>query len=454
MDRQPAVITIFGITGDLARNKVLPALYHLFKSNLVHEDTYLVGTSRHEPTAEHIIDKLTEVISAQGETIDQAVLDRFLGHLSMVQLDPDTDADYETLKSHLAGVQASASQPLQQYFYLSIPPQVFSAVVTKLGEHGLNQGTRLLVEKPFGYDVTSAKQLIDDTARYFSEDQLFRIDHYLAKETAQNILVFRQQNPLFNQIWNNRHITKISITAAEAIGIEGRANFYENVGTLRDFVQSHLMQLLALTLMDIPAEITAETVHAGKQIVLDALQPVPADQVADRAVRGQYQSYRSEVENPESITETFAAVVLYSNDHNWQGVPLYLTSGKALKQKRTSITVDFSNQNRLQFRIQPNEGITLTLQVKQPGLANTVQGTRMEFDYQTAFHLTDPLDAYERVLIEAIRGDHTLFATDEEVLAAWRVLQPVLDAWQQNGTDLTPYANGSDGPDVSKLLQL
>ncbi|CAN5153175.1 glucose-6-phosphate dehydrogenase [soil metagenome] len=456
----PSVIVIFGITGDLARNKVLPAIYHLFKSQLISDHSFLVGTSRHETTTEHIVDTLKQTIISSGEEADEAVLAQLTSHLTMIQLDPETDEHYIQLKEHLQQLEDSIGTCLQQFFYLSIPPQVFGTIVDRLGKHGLNHGcshgtttSRLLIEKPFGYDSDSAKELIAHTAQYFDEAQLFRIDHYLAKETAQNILTFRKQNPLFSHIWNNKHITKISITAAEAIGIEGRANFYDQVGALRDSVQSHLMQLLSLTLMDVPEEMNATTVHEAKQAVLDALQPVPADLVNDRAVRGQYSSYRQEVGNPDTATETYASVVLFSEDPKWQGVPLKLTNGKALRIKRTSITIDFGEAgvNRLQFRIQPNEGITLTLQVKQPGLATEVSPTSMEFDYQTAFKFTGSLDAYERVLIEAMRGDHTLFATDKEVLAAWNILQPVIDAWQGGNEDMTLYESGSDGPDVTKL---
>jgi glucose-6-phosphate 1-dehydrogenase len=348
---------------------------------------------------------------------------------------------------------------LQRFFYLSIPPQVFSDVVQNLGQQGLQHGcdhgsvqTRLLIEKPFGFDATSAQSLIDQTAEYFDESQLFRIDHYLAKETAQNILVFRKQNPLFSQIWNRQHISRVSITAAEAIGIEGRANFYEQTGALRDLIQSHLLQLLAMTLMDVPETIEAEAVHTSKLNVLESLEPIPIDEAHKRSVRGQYVGYRDDVNNQASNTETFASVVLYSNHPDWQGIPLRLTTGKALKIKRTSITVDFGEPgvNRLQFRIQPNEGITLTLQVKRPGLSDDVTQTTMDFDYESAFQSAH-LEAYERVLLDAMRGDQTLFASDSEVLASWKLLQPLLDSWSQSSDDLATYERGSDGPDVSKL---
>ena len=448
-DLQPSILVIFGITGDLARRKVLPALYHLFQNGLVHEKTYLVGTSRRAVDPNDIINTLADAVTATDGQVNQEVLERLRSSFTMVELDPSQEQGYETLRQHLDNLESRAGMQLHRLFYLSIPPQVFGEVVANLGASGLNQGSRLLVEKPFGYDLASAQDLIQKTGEHFSEDQIFRIDHYLAKETAQNILTFRRNNPLFKELWGNRSITRVSVTATESIGIEGRANFYENVGALRDLIQSHLMQLLALTLMDVPSEITSDTVHDAKRRVLDTIESVPAHEVDQRTVRGQYASYKSEVENSESTTETFASITLYSRSERWQKVPLVLTTGKALQEKCTNITVDFGEKNRLQFRIQPDEGITLTLQVKKPGFATDIEPTSMNFTYGTAFDGVQNPDAYERVLVEAIRGDHLLFATDQEVLAAWRILQPVLDAWATGTPDLKIYDNGSDGPSVS-----
>lgn len=461
-DLPPSVLVIFGITGDLAKRKVLPALYHLFELGILPDHTYLVGTSRQQVTDDQILDHIRQAVTEAGGTINEDVLARLHSRFTMLQLNPIEVADYHRLAEHLQAIEDQAGVCLQRLFYLSIPPQVYGGIVQRLGASGLNGGcrhegtaSRLLVEKPFGYDLRSAEELITTTAEHFQETQVFRIDHYLAKETAQNILTFRRHNPLFNQIWNHRHITGISITAAEQIGIEGRANFYEHVGALRDLIQSHLLQLLSLTIMELPPTLSAEAVHAAKQAVLASIQPMPADHVAQRTVRGQYDMYRHEVGNPDSTTETFAALVLTSTAPDWQNVPLRLTTGKALRLKRTSITVDFGSgdtKNRLQFRIQPDEGITLTLQVKKPGFAADIEPTAMDFTYQTAFAGTNTPDAYERVLLEAIRGDHLLFATSQEVLTSWRILQPILDEWAKTATDLQPYATGSDGPNVQRLL--
>ena len=448
MEQKPAAITVFGITGDLARNKVVPALFRLFQNGLVHEKTYILGTSRHDLEPGKVLDSLVRVLSAKNGTPDDAALGRFADRLGTLKVDSSGDADYENLKARLDEIEERAGIPLRRYFYLSIPPSVFGGLVAALGRHGLNAGSRLLVEKPFGRDLDSARKLIAETAEHFREEQIFRIDHYMAKETTQNILAFRRGNPLFRGVWNNRHVSQIAITAAEAIGIEGRANFYDGVGTLRDFVQSHLMQLLALTMMDAPedahGEDSPEAIHSGRLAVLESLLPAkPGD-----AVRGQYENYGREAGNPLSTTETFASVTLFSDDPAWRGVPLRLTSGKALDEKLTTITVEFSGKNRLQFRLQPNEGITLTVHVKEPGLATDTVLTTMDFDYGTAFNLPETMEAYERVLIDALRGDRTLFATGGEVVASWRALQPILDAWKAGGEGLKTYAAGSHGPDL------
>ncbi|HEY1064130.1 MAG TPA: glucose-6-phosphate dehydrogenase [Candidatus Saccharimonadales bacterium] len=451
---EPAILVIFGVTGDLAQRKVLPAIYHLFKNNLVHESTYIVGTSRSKLSVADMTDRIRQAITAKGAQADETVLTRLAEHMSTAQVDPVVDADYAKLRTQLQELEDSVGLCLHRLFYLSIPPQVYGGVVQRLGEQGLNQScahgrahSRLLVEKPFGYDLVSAQELIAATAQHFEEAQIFRIDHYLAQETAQNILTFRAQNPLFNQIWNNRHITKITVTATEKIGIEGRANFYEQVGALRDLIQSHLLQLLSLTLMDIPRDMNAATIHEAKHHVLKHIEPLPANKVPERAVRGQYDTYRKEVHNPDSSTETYAAITLFSSDPEWTDIPLHLITGKALAEKHTSITVDFDGQNanRLQFRIQPDEGITLGLQVKKPGLSNGVEPTSLDFTYHNTFKNT-AADAYERVVIEALRGDRTLFATDEEVLLAWHILQPLLDEWAKSDHDLRIYEKGSEGP--------
>lgn len=451
----PSILVIFGITGDLARRKVLPAIYHLFKDNLLHPKTFVVGTSRRDLTIDDLLKEVELCVLEADNTCDPAVLKRLREHFSMLQVNPVEDSDYDKLRDHLQAIEDRQGVCMHRLFYLSIPPQVYGPIVQRLGKNNLNSGchhgtsdSRLLVEKPFGYDLPSAEELIKDTAKHFKEEQVFRIDHYLAKETAQNILTFRRHNPLFAALWNAQHITSITVTAAEKIGIEGRVDFYEHVGALRDLIQSHLMQLLALTAMPAPATVTSQAIHTAKRKFLESLIPPTPDAVATQATRGQYDSYRQEVNNADSTTETYASVVLYSAEDNWQGIPLTLTTGKALADKKTVVDVCFGEEesNQLSFRIQPNEGIDVVVRVKKPGFERDVQSAVMDFDYKASFKNSEHPDAYERVLVDAIRGDHTLFATDDEVLAAWRALQPIIDVWSHSSDDLVIYASGSNGP--------
>jgi glucose-6-phosphate 1-dehydrogenase len=456
---QPLILVIFGITGDLAKRKVLPALYHLLKEDLLPTETKIIGTSRREFTTDDLLKEVELCVLEADNVCDPVIIDRFRQTLQMLKLDPVVGEDYDNLRSTLDEIEASHNQAMNRLFYLSIPPQVYGPVVRQLGEHGLNHGSeqykgraRLLVEKPFGYDLTSAEDLIKTTGEQFSEDQIFRIDHYLAKESAQNILTFRDCNPLFKNVWNNQHIKRVSVLAAEKIGIEGRADFYEKVGALRDLIQSHLLQLLALTTMELPDNLTdADGIHTSKQALLNAIIPPAADQMAEHVIRGQYAGYRDEVKNPDSMTETYASVELSITAARWENVPITVTTGKSLKEKRTEITVYFGDSsdatpNRLIFRVQPNDGIDIELLVKQPGFEQAIQPAQMEFSYQATFDEHDHPDAYERVLIDAARGDHALFATSEEVLASWRILQPILDHWQRSTDDLKIYEPGSDGP--------
>jgi glucose-6-phosphate 1-dehydrogenase len=283
---------------------------------------------------------------------------------------------------------------------------------------------------------------------HFGEGQIYRIDHYVAKETVQNILTFRFENPLFESIWNRKHIVNIRVVAHEQIGIEGRAAFYEQTGALRDLIQSHLLQLLAITTMDEPAKLESEAIHKQKLQLLKSIVPIAPNKVTARAARGQYEGYRSEVGNPDSQVETFARLELAIDNDRWRGVPITLETGKALAEKLTEITVCFgksdsdTDRNQLVFRIQPREGITMSLQAKRPGIAAVTDTVEMGFDYATTFRHR-PADAYERVIVDAIRGDQTLFATADEVLASWHVIQYVIEEWAKNDTGLLVYAPGS-----------
>lgn len=468
---EPAIIVIFGITGDLAQKKLLPALYHLVKDNLLHNQTEIVGVTRRDVTAGDLLKNVELCVNEVDGVCDPAALKRLHELLSMQQLDLTKGEDYDRLKQRLDALEEKHGVCMNRLYYLSIPPQVVSPIVRLLGTHGLNTGcqhgsadSRVLFEKPFGFDLKSAEELISETAQYFTEAQMFRIDHYVAKETVQNILTFRFTNPLFASVWDNRYISRITILAKESIGIEGRAIFYEETGALRDFIQSHLLQLLAILTMDQPAELTAESLHASKLQLLQAITPISAHEVASEAVRGQYATYREEVHNPHSRIETFAALRTTINNQRWRNMPIVLLTGKALAtgnpkvQKRTELRVDFKPQtaqqimNTLCIRIQPDEGISLELQVKRPGFEYETQEVAMDFNYQQAFNDNGHPDAYERVLVDAVRGDHTLFATSEEVLAAWKVVEAVVQQWSQDDTGLELYTANSDGPERARHL--
>jgi glucose-6-phosphate 1-dehydrogenase len=450
---EPSIIVIFGITGDLSQRYLLPALYHLIKDNLLPEQTEIVGISRHDITTDQLYADVELCINEVDQICDPVALKAIHQRTRMVQMDLDDDQAYAALKQTLDQIEAEKGLCLNRLYYLSIPPQVYRPIVTLLGENGLNAScqhgqamTRLLVEKPFGFDLTSARELIEHIGQFFGEEQVFRIDHYLAKETVQNILTFRFQNPIFESIWNSEHIASIDISAAEKIGIEGRAVFYEPLGALRDFIQSHLLQIAAIIAMDQPDKLDSKQIHASKQAVMQQMLPVPPDKVSVQTRRGQYKGYRAEVKNENSTTETFAAIQVFIDSPRWRNVSLNIWTGKALDEKKTEVNVNFhgpagEDGNRLRFRIQPNEGIELDLLAKKPGFADQLQEAVMDFSYRQGS--AEHPNAYERVLVDAVRGDHTLFATDEEVLAAWRVVQPVLDQWQKGQPKLQTYEMGA-----------
>jgi glucose-6-phosphate 1-dehydrogenase len=308
------------------------------------------------------------------------------------------------------------------------------------------------VEKPFGHDLASAQELIKVTASQFQEEQIYRIDHYLAKETAQNIITFRFENPLFEAVWNNRHVSGIDILASEKIGIEGRAVFYEQQGALRDFIQNHLLQLLAITTMNEPDRLDSAGIHEKKLQLLDAIMPADPSQ----ARRGQYAGYRDEVQNPDSNVETFAAIHTGIDNNRWRGVPVTIRTGKALAERKTTITFTFKKDttglvaNTLQFRIQPDEGIALHLLAKKPGFDHELLPVAMDFAYNQHFDGVEPA-AYERVLLDAVRGDRTLFASGPEVLAAWRIVEPVVQAWNTSGDGLQVYQPGLPADKIDKI---
>lgn len=417
-------LLIFGITGDLSTRKLLPALSAIFKTGEF-DDVEIIGVSRRQ----------VDVPELLRSSVGDQVLESRVRVFSMDLAQAD---DYARLREYVA------LKPDEQLIvYLSVPPSAASQIVDFMGEAGMNTpNTKLLFEKPFGVDLFSAEEMIARTARYYGETQIYRIDHYLAKEMSQNIVAFRAGNALFTHVWNNQAIEKIEIIASEEIGIEGRTGFYEQTGALRDVLQGHLMQLLALILMDIPDELDWNDVPVLRLKALAAL--APADPA--RAIRAQYDSYQAEVENPGSLTETFASVELESTAPQWTGVPIHLTTGKAMSHKTTEVRLHFRKQHEAQsnclvLSIQPNEGVTIELFAKKPGYERELESRQLSFTYPEDTVLPD---AYEQVIVDAIRSRKSLFTSSDEVLASWKILQPVLDDWGMQSDPPRQYAAGSD----------
>ncbi|HEY5695307.1 MAG TPA: glucose-6-phosphate dehydrogenase [Candidatus Saccharimonadales bacterium] len=424
-------LLIFGITGDLSTRKLLPALHSIIASGAV-KDLQIIGVSRREvDTAKLLHDSL-------GNT-------KLAPMVSVVSMDLAKAEEYKKLKSSIA-----LKDDEQLLVYLSVPPMASAQIVDFMGQAGINTpNVKLLFEKPFGVDLTSAQEVISRTAHYYNESQVYRIDHYLAKEMAQNIVAFRGGNALFSHVWNSGVIEKIEVLALEKIGIEGRAGFYEQTGALRDVLQGHLMQLLSLVLMDIPANFDWDAMPEHRLKALRQLESANPRQ----AVRAQYEGYQHEVDNPGSLTETFVSLHLTSRDERWKGVPLILTTGKALNKKSTAVRVYFrkfhnAQSNCLVFKIQPDEGIEIELFTKKPGYAREFERRSLSYAYSEDEALPD---AYEQVLVDAIASKKSLFTSGDEVIESWRILQPILNSWEMADQPLFIYPKGSSTHTISSV---
>ena len=419
-------IVIFGITGDLIGRYLLPALSHVIATGEF-ENLSVIGVSRRHVEQYQLLGDHHEQLN--GTTV-------------LFTMDVNNPAEYVRLREYI-----NAEPDDQILFYLSVPPDASGQIIQNLGSAGLNkQNMKLLLEKPFGTNLASAQQAIASVAQYFDESRVYRIDHYLAKEMAQNILTLRARNALFAHIWNDRAIEQIEVLALEAIDIEGRTHFYEQTGALRDILQGHLLQLLTLVLLPLPQDLDWAKIPELRLSALNQLQPAnPA-----KSVRGQYIGYRQEVDNPASTTETFLSVQLASNDPAWAGVPLALTTGKALNRKKTEIRVHLrkthpEQSNFIVFRIHPNEGVSIALVTKKPGYERELENQELSFMYPPGTRLPN---AYEQVIVDAIRSQKSLFASGEEVVSAWRVVAPLQEAWANNSDDLRFYTPGSQAKDI------
>lgn len=479
---EPCIVVIFGASGDLTKRKLLPALYHLEQANLLPENFAVVGVARRDLSATFAPDMKDGILKGGGVDEKEEKLGEFIDRVKYFQTEFDNDEGFEKLKAFLADLDKQFGTKGNRLFYLAVAPEYFADITHRLGNHGMtgNEGSgwvRVIIEKPFGVDLESAKKLNSEINAVLHEDQIFRIDHYLGKETVQNILVFRFGNGIFEPIWNRNYIDHIQITAAESIGIEGRGPFYEAAGALRDVLQNHVMEVLSFVAMEPPDVFESSAVRVEKLKVWKAISPIPVEDTA----RGQYgpgnvdgqevKGYRQEDRvSPESQTETFAAMKLEIDNWRWAGVPFYIRAGKRLKTRVTEVVITFKRPplhifqgsgsgaeqlepNVLTLRIQPDDGIKLKFGAKIPGPTTNIAQVNMNFSYADAFGKSSA-NGYERLLLDAMLGDGTLFAEREGVETTWALMTPILEAWKAQKKDFPNYDAGSWGPkEADELLE-
>ena len=476
----PCILVIFGASGDLAGLKLLPAIYALAREGLLPEAFALVGYSRTEMTDESFGDRFREAVGAAGE-VDEGLLKGLLERTYYQVGQYDQARDFDALKRRLDELDDSHGTEGNRLFYLSTPPSTFAPIANCLGERGLvrrgygmSPWARVVIEKPFGYDLESAEKLNQQLYQRLTEEQIFRIDHYLGKELVQNILVLRFANVMFEPVWNHRYVDHVQITVAETISADERAGYYDKAGALRDMVQNHMLQLLALVAMEPPVGLDARSTRDEKVKVFKSIRSIKPEQVAQYAVRGQYgpgdhdgghtNGYRrAKGVDPQSTTETFAAVKMYIDNWRWNGTPFYLRTGKCLPKKSSEIAIRFRRPpialfqkqcespvyaNDLIIHVSPNAGITLRVNGKVPGTALNIKQVAFDFNYAETFKMAPP-EAYERLIADALAGDQGLFIRGDEAEAAWSVVDPILKGWRkldEAGERPEEYAPGSWGP--------
>jgi glucose-6-phosphate 1-dehydrogenase len=475
---EPCVLVIFGAAGDLTRRKLLPALYNLMREKALDERFAVIGYSRAAQTDEAFRQMLYQAVSkhSRSQPLDEPIWTAFSQRISYVEGNFEDPEGYVALRERLEQQEAEIGGEGNRLFYFATPPSAAPIILHRLQETGLlsesgaaSPWTRVIMEKPYGRDLESASDLNRIVGEVLRENQVYRIDHYLGKETVQNILVARLGNTIFEPLWNRKYIDHIQITAAESIGVEGRGRFYDQTGVLRDMVQSHLLQVLSLCAMEPPVSFAADDIRDKRVEVLRSLRTFSAADVFDHVIFGQYRGYRDE-ENvaPDSRTPTYTAMKCHIDNWRWQGVPFFLRVGKQLTKRSTEISVVFRpvplclfgrddvcqslESNVLTIRIQPDEGMALKIASKKPGDEMDVGSVEMDFSYSETY--THPIkDAYERLLLDAIKGDATLFARRDEVEFAWRFVTPILQAWE-GARKRQPvfYAEGGEGPAEAEVL--
>jgi glucose-6-phosphate 1-dehydrogenase len=479
----PCSFVIFGVTGDLAHRLVLPALYNLAANDLLPDNFCIVGIARKGMSSEQLTDSLSKGLQQFAtRKVDEAIARRLLACVTCMEADPKDPASFDAMREQLEKLEASRKTGGNRLFYLATPPNAFLPISKELGRTGMltenGSWRRLVVEKPFGTDLASAKALNSELLKLVDERQIYRIDHYLGKETVQNILVLRFANGMFEPIWNRNHIDHIQITVAEKLGVGHRGSFYDATGALRDMVPNHLFQLLSLVAMEPPSKFDAHSVRSEKAEVLAAIQSQSEQEALHNSVRGQYRAgkigdteiedyRRTEHVKPDSTTETYVALKLTIDNWRWAGVPFYLRTGKALGVKRTEIAIKFKqapfamfrdtpvdrlSQNYLIISTEPTEGIALQFNTKVPGPSIQIDGVEMKFRYKDYFKV-EPSTGYETLIYDCMIGDNILFQRADSVEAGWRAVQPFLDAWKKaGGKGLKVYDPGSEGPEEANDL--
>ncbi len=481
----PSCLVLFGATGDLAHRKVIPALYQLWRTNLLPHDFVVLAIGRRDYDNEALRTEFRASLEKYSRVlpIDETAWRSFAARIRYEKLDFASPDDYDHLVKVLEGIDREQNSRGNHLYYLATQPSAFAEIVTQIGRVGLDHERheggwrRIVIEKPFGHDLNSAIRLNREVGKVFRESQVYRIDHYLGKETVRNLLVFRFGNGIFEPIWNRRHIDHVQITVAETIGVENRGSFYEETGASRDFLQNHLLQLMSLVAMEPPATFEADALRDEKVKVIRAIGELTPDQMRTDVVRGQYgpgwvaakpvKGYRSEPEvDPQSETETYIAARFEVDDWRWSGVPFYLRTGKRLPKRATEIAIQFKevphrlfresgsdpDPNLLAIRIQPDEGIMLRFGAKVPGLGIDVRSVTMDFTYGSAFTVDSP-DAYETLILDALLGDASLFTRADEVEAAWARVTPIIETWMDEPAPTFPnYEAGSWGPEAADAL--
>lgn len=471
----PCGIVIFGASGDLSHRKLIPALFDLHKAKLLPKGFFILGFARSDSGDDIFRDDISKTLKEKGET-DTAALDSFLKLIYYRKGQYADAGELNLLGETLKGLGEKHETKGNIIFYLATPPDLYQNTIFAMNEAGLiqesnngNPWTRVVIEKPFGRDFESARELNKELRKVLDETQIYRIDHYLGKETVQNILMFRFANSIFEPVWNHQYIDHVQITAAENLGVEHRAGYYEKAGVLRDMFQNHMLQLLALVAIEPPVRFNARQYRDEKERVVRSLRPVPLDKLNDFVVRGQYESgkingetvppYRDEHGvSKDSNIETFTAMKLFIDNWRWEGVPFYLRSGKRLENSATEIAVQFKTvphsifeflepsqytPNVLSFRIQPDEGISLNFEAKHPGPKTCMATLNLRFNYKETFH-EESMNAYVRLLLDCMQGDQTLFVRQDVIDLSWEFLSPILKAWEKEPVPI--YEAGSLGP--------